>query len=116
MGTFAVIPLDDAEGPFFSPREKAFPGAPAELWAEADRRDPDAVRGPDGTAYFPTARYAVKGADVEWAVQPTLDWLLPPLGDRLSLVDGDVDLRPGVRLLHTPGHTPGHQCVLVDTG
>jgi N-acyl homoserine lactone hydrolase len=29
---------------------------------------------------------------------------------------GDADLLPGVRLLPTPGHTAGHQAVLVDTG
>jgi N-acyl homoserine lactone hydrolase len=29
--------------------------------------------------------------------------------------DGEVELLPGVRLLPTPGHTPGHQSVLVDT-
>ena len=29
--------------------------------------------------------------------------------------DGEVDVLPGVRLLPTPGHTAGHQSVLVDT-
>jgi N-acyl homoserine lactone hydrolase len=29
---------------------------------------------------------------------------------------GDVDVLPGIRLLPTPGHTAGHQAVLVDTG
>jgi N-acyl homoserine lactone hydrolase len=29
--------------------------------------------------------------------------------------DGDAEVLPGVRLLPTPGHTPGHQSVLVDT-
>jgi len=29
---------------------------------------------------------------------------------------GDADVLPGVRLLATPGHTAGHQAVLVDTG
>jgi glyoxylase-like metal-dependent hydrolase (beta-lactamase superfamily II) len=28
-------------------------------------------------------------------------------------VDGDVTLRPGLRLRHTPGHTPGHQIALL---
>lgn len=37
------------------------------------------------------------------------------LGDRLQLVDGDHDLLGdgSVQLLSTPGHTPGHQSVLV---
>jgi N-acyl homoserine lactone hydrolase len=29
--------------------------------------------------------------------------------------DGEAEVLPGVRLLPTPGHTPGHQSVLVDT-
>jgi len=33
---------------------------------------------------------------------------------RYELVDGDVEILPGIRLLYTPGHTPGHQSVLVD--
>ncbi|MFH2129813.1 MAG: N-acyl homoserine lactonase family protein [bacterium] len=34
---------------------------------------------------------------------------------RFRVVDGDVDLFPGVRLLHLPGHTPGLQGVLIST-
>jgi N-acyl homoserine lactone hydrolase len=30
-------------------------------------------------------------------------------------LDGARELAPGVRVLPTPGHTPGHQSVLVDT-
>src|SRR5713226_1887446 len=30
-------------------------------------------------------------------------------------LDGAADIVPGVRVLPTPGHTPGHQSVLVDT-
>lgn len=33
----------------------------------------------------------------------------------VELVNGDVDFIPGVRLIHTPGHTPGGQSVAVDT-
>jgi N-acyl homoserine lactone hydrolase len=29
--------------------------------------------------------------------------------------DGDAEIVPGVRVVTTPGHTPGHQSVLVDT-
>lgn len=34
---------------------------------------------------------------------------------RFQLLDGDTELVPGVRLLHTPGHTPGHQSVLLES-
>ena len=34
---------------------------------------------------------------------------------RWNFVDGDVDLLSGIRLIATPGHSVGHQTVLVDT-
>lgn len=34
--------------------------------------------------------------------------------DRLRLVDGDEEIADGIRLLSTPGHTPGHQSVVVE--
>jgi N-acyl homoserine lactone hydrolase len=34
---------------------------------------------------------------------------------RWELLDGDTELVPGVSVLATPGHTSGHQCVLVAT-
>ena len=37
---------------------------------------------------------------------------VPP--ERLFLHDGDTELLPGIRLLSTPGHTVGHQSVLVE--
>ena len=32
---------------------------------------------------------------------------------RIRLVDGDTELRPGLELIETSGHVPGHQSVLV---
>ena len=32
---------------------------------------------------------------------------------RFELLDGDADVLPGVAVIATPGHTVGHQCVLV---
>ncbi|GAA2209002.1 MBL fold metallo-hydrolase [Nonomuraea monospora] len=43
IGSTEIIALADGEGPFFSPRTEAFPGATVEQWAEADRYDPGAV-------------------------------------------------------------------------
>jgi glyoxylase-like metal-dependent hydrolase (beta-lactamase superfamily II) len=37
-------------------------------------------------------------------------------GDRLRPVAGDTTVAPGVTLTMTPGHTPGHLCVIVSSG
>ena len=36
-------------------------------------------------------------------------------GARFELVDGDAEVAQGVRVVATPGHTVGHQSVVVDT-
>ena len=43
------------------------------------------------------------------------EWLDAPGVDYVP-VDGKLELVPGVRLLPAPGHTPGTQVVVVDTG
>ncbi|OPG12717.1 Zn-dependent hydrolase [Microbispora sp. GKU 823] len=67
----------------------------------------------DGAPAFPNARYVVQRAETEWAAEPVRALILDPLRDLLDVVDGDAEPVPGVRVLHTPGHTPGHQCVEV---
>jgi glyoxylase-like metal-dependent hydrolase (beta-lactamase superfamily II) len=44
--------------------------------------------------------------------------VMPPLVEhgRLELADGEIDVAPGVRLLATPGHTPGHLAVALTSG
>lgn len=39
---------------------------------------------------------------------------LPPIADRLHLIDGDAAIVPGIHALPTPGHTPGHIAVVVE--
>jgi glyoxylase-like metal-dependent hydrolase (beta-lactamase superfamily II) len=72
---------------------------------------------------FGNARVVVQRADADaWAAAREStrqeEVLLQPLrsAGRLHVVDGDADLRPGVRVIATPGHTPGHQSVLVSAG
>jgi N-acyl homoserine lactone hydrolase len=43
------------------------------------------------------------------------EWVALP-EDRWRLAEGDEELAEGVRLLATPGHTPGHQSVVVAGG
>jgi glyoxylase-like metal-dependent hydrolase (beta-lactamase superfamily II) len=42
-----------------------------------------------------------------------LEWIDGP-GVRYQEADGDHDLVPGIRVLATPGHSPGHQSLVVD--
>ncbi|MGR6322040.1 MBL fold metallo-hydrolase [Micromonospora soli] len=192
VGSITVTALPDGAGPFFQPREEAFPDATPAQWREADRRDPETVT-PDGRWWLPFRCFALRAGDgpvtlvdagigpaealaASWAPVPGrlpeelaaagidpadvrtvvlthlhtdhVGWagplfpnadhlvqraelaalelfhpelparLLGPLraAGQLRVVDGDRDLTPGVRLLATPGHTPGHQSVLVDSG
>jgi N-acyl homoserine lactone hydrolase len=43
------------------------------------------------------------------------DWVDAP-GVRYVPVDGELELLPGLRLLPAPGHTPGTQVVVIETG
>jgi glyoxylase-like metal-dependent hydrolase (beta-lactamase superfamily II) len=68
---------------------------------------------------FTAARVIVQRADVDaFAVARQQAALLQPLRDqgRLQVVEGDTQLGEGVHIIATPGHTPGHQSVLVSGG
>ena len=64
---------------------------------------------------FPHARFFVQRAQVDFARDnpdyPGRFWDLPQLD--YELLDGPAEVAPGVRVLPTPGHTPGHQSVIV---
>jgi N-acyl homoserine lactone hydrolase len=56
---------------------------------------------------------------VEYQAANSLDYTLPEIvdfeGARLELHEGEADIPPGLRIIPTPGHTPGHQSLLVET-
>jgi len=125
-----VILVDAGIGPIDSPAASwaPVPGRlPAELAdAGIDRDDVEtvvlthvhtdhvgwAVTG--GTPYFRNARYLLQSADLS-VNPPVSSAVLAPLREagQLDVLDGDSRLAPGIEIIATPGHTPGHQSVLV---
>jgi glyoxylase-like metal-dependent hydrolase (beta-lactamase superfamily II) len=76
---------------------------------------------------FPKAAYHMGRVEYEyWAQQTRQGWELPgriwtdsalPLVEsgRAQLVEWDAVLDEGIRLLPSPGHTPGHYCVAIES-
>jgi N-acyl homoserine lactone hydrolase len=89
--------------------------------------DPDAVRLLINThlhfdhcgqnSAFPGVPIVVQQAewDVAWDADYTVTEWLDFEGARYQRVTGDAEIVPGVEVLATPGHTPGHQSVSVVT-
>jgi glyoxylase-like metal-dependent hydrolase (beta-lactamase superfamily II) len=77
-----------------------------------------------GNEAFPNATFLVHQAELPWALCP------PPFGvyyyrefsshirnvvDQIQIIHGDYHVAPGVRIVHTGGHSPGHCVVFVHT-
>jgi glyoxylase-like metal-dependent hydrolase (beta-lactamase superfamily II) len=74
---------------------------------------------------FPNACYFVQRGEWDWAHlknERTQASYLPDnfepvmAAGRLELVEGDVEIVPGISVYRTPGHCPHHQSVLVSSG
>lgn len=74
---------------------------------------------------FPNAQFIVSRAEWEYAMNPLPsqrqlydysweDEVVTVMNYQLVAVD-DLDIRPGIRIIQTPGHSKGHQSVLVTT-
>jgi glyoxylase-like metal-dependent hydrolase (beta-lactamase superfamily II) len=81
-------------------------------------------RTPAGTveASFPKARYVVQRGEMVWATHTNertaasyfdANWGAIVAADRFDLIEGDQELRPGLAVFRTPGHTPHHQSVRI---
>jgi N-acyl homoserine lactone hydrolase len=69
-------------------------------------------------AVFKHAPFYVQRSELERGrreEETTREWF-DFAGARFELVDGDAEVVEGVRLVATPGHTVGHQSVVVDSG
>ncbi|WP_081687462.1 MBL fold metallo-hydrolase [Glycomyces tenuis] len=77
--------------------------------------------GPERRPFFANARYVLQRREVDAVeeLNPQLrEILIEPLREagRLAAVDGEHALTRRSRVVPTPGHTPGHQSVLVESG
>jgi N-acyl homoserine lactone hydrolase len=56
---------------------------------------------------------------IEHEAASSLEYTLPEIVDfegvKLELHEGEADVAPGLRIIPTPGHTPGHQSLIVET-
>lgn len=71
-----------------------------------------------GNYLFPSVRVVVQRAELEAARQP--DYTYPEYtfdypGAALEVIEGEVEVAPGLRLVPTQGHTPGHQSLVIET-
>lgn len=74
---------------------------------------------------FANARHVYVAEELEWAASDARRQQDDPYGDSIEpivragladVVAADADLGHGLRLLSTPGHTPGHASLVVDSG
>ena len=79
----------------------------------------------EGASLLPRARIIVQERELRSALNPLpfqySDYppsIVKPLyeANRFDVVDGDVELEPGIKLLLTPGHSAGGQSVQVQAG
>ena len=87
-------------------------------WSTVDRDgQPEVV--------FKNARHVVQRKDWEHFTQPEIKQNAPHIGlcaeplmaaGLLDLLDGESSISAGLSTLPTPGHTPGHQSVLIASG
>jgi glyoxylase-like metal-dependent hydrolase (beta-lactamase superfamily II) len=83
-------------------------------------RDADGSVGPT----FPRARYVVQRQEYDYAThtnERTAASYFPPnfepvrAAGQFDFVDGEREIVPGVRVIPTPGHVPGHQGILLES-
>lgn len=91
-----------------------------------DHAGGNTVRRADGSSVptFPNARYVIQREEWAFAQSPNErsrasyhpeDWQALAREHRLELVDGDVEVLPGVSVFRTPGHLRAHQSVRIES-
>jgi glyoxylase-like metal-dependent hydrolase (beta-lactamase superfamily II) len=91
-----------------------------------DHAGGNTVKQADGTIApaFPKARYVMQKGELDWAThtnERTAASYFPPNWDpvkatgQLELIDGDKEIITGIHSVKTPGHTPHHQGLLIES-
>jgi glyoxylase-like metal-dependent hydrolase (beta-lactamase superfamily II) len=86
----------------------------------------------EGKLTFPSARYAMWKDEWDfWTSEQAEEKLdehirgvllkvarkkLPPIQDRLNLIEHEREIVPGVYAITAPGHTPGHMAIAISSG
>ena len=80
---------------------------------------------------IPDAEYAISAAEFDWwtgedrvnqvpepmqAMVVGAQNALTPVAEQTTMVTDGAEIVPGVRMIDTPGHTPGHMGVMVESG
>ncbi len=85
------------------------------------------VAGDDGTPTFSNARYVMWRAAWQYTISEAhlaqlgeemaanVRSRFLPLEERVDLIDEETDIVPGVRVIPSPGHRPGHTAIVVSS-
>jgi glyoxylase-like metal-dependent hydrolase (beta-lactamase superfamily II) len=91
-----------------------------------DHAGGNTTRGPDGIVRptFPKARYVIQRGEYEWATHTNErtaasyfphNWEPLAASGQMELIDGDREIITGIHGILTPGHTPYHQGLLIES-
>jgi glyoxylase-like metal-dependent hydrolase (beta-lactamase superfamily II) len=72
----------------------------------------------NGRPTFPNAKYIMRKDEWDlWESSPESKEYrkLMPLKDHMILITSDTEIVPGIRLVHTPGHTAGHLALFISS-
>ena len=92
-----------------------------------DHAGGNTFRDTDGTIRpsFGSANYVIQRRELEYATHTNErtaasyfphNWESVERSGQMHLVDGHTELVDGITLLPSPGHTPHHQCILIQSG
>ena len=91
-----------------------------------DHAGGNTTRGPDGVIRptFPNARYVIQRGEYEWASHTNErtaasyfphNWEAVAASGQMELIEGDREIIAGIHSVLTPGHTPNHQGILIES-